>query len=85
MGRNSQRGPRYKDVDATISKAFGLPKMPILGENAQFEFRANAYNLFNNLNLDIGQIDKTVTDTHFGQITGALGGRTVELQARFSF
>ncbi len=85
VGRNSQRGPRYKDLDATISKAFGLPKMPILGENAQFEFRANAYNLFNNLNLDIGQIDKTVTDTHFGQITGALGGRTVELQARFSF
>ena len=55
--RNSLRGPRYRDVDATISKAFGLPKMPILGENAQFEFRANSYNLFNNLNLDISQID----------------------------
>lgn len=83
--RNSQRGPRYRDVDATISKAFGLPKMPILGENAQFEFRANAYNLFNNLNLDISQIDKVITDSTFGEVKGALGGRTVELQARFSF
>jgi hypothetical protein len=83
--RNSQRGPRYKDVDATISKAFGLPKMPILGENAQFEFRANFYNLFNNLNLDIGQIDKVITDSTFGEVKGALGGRTIEMQARFSF
>jgi Carboxypeptidase regulatory-like domain/TonB dependent receptor len=83
--RNSLRGPRYRDVDATISKAFGLPKMPVLGENAQFEFRANAYNLFNNLNLDISQIDRVVTDPTFGEITGALGGRTIELQARFSF
>jgi hypothetical protein len=83
--RNSQRGPGYRDVDATLSKAFGLPKMRFLGENAQFEFRANFYNLFNNLNLDIGQIDRVVTDPTFGEITGALGGRTIELQARFSF
>ena len=86
--RNSLRGPRYKDVDATLSKAFGLPKMPILGENAQFEFRANFYNLFNNLNLDVNQLDKVITSPTFGTITGspgALGGRTIEMQARFSF
>ncbi len=83
--RNSQRGPRYKDVDATLSKAFGLPKMPILGENAQFEFRANFYNLFNNLNLDPGSIRNYVKDPLFGEATNALGGRTVELQLRFSF
>ena len=97
--RNNFRGPRYRDVDATISKAFGLPKMPILGENAQFEFRANFYNLFNNLNLDVAQIDKTlgswdttsqsfIQNKTFGEITGspgALAGRTIELQARFSF
>jgi len=86
--RNSQRGPRYKNVDATLSKAFGLPRMPILGENAQFEFRANFYNLFNNLNLDpsIGSsIHNNVTDSLFGEATNALAGRTIELQARFSF
>jgi hypothetical protein len=81
--RNSQRGPRYRDIDATISKSFGLPKLPIMGENARFEFRANAYNLFNNLNLT--SMDTVVTDKTFGQATGALAGRTVEMQARFSF
>ncbi|MGB2628640.1 MAG: carboxypeptidase regulatory-like domain-containing protein [Candidatus Acidiferrum sp.] len=81
--RNSFQGPGYKDVDATLSKAFGLPKMPVLGENAQFEFRANFYNLFNNQNLT--NIDSTVGDPQFGMATAALGGRTIELQARFSF
>lgn len=83
--RNSQIGPDYRDVDATLSKAFGLPKMPVLGENAQFEFRANFYNLFNNLNLDPTSIHNNVTDTLFGETTGALGGRTIEMQLRFSF
>lgn len=81
--RNSFWGPGYKEVDATLSKSFGLPKMPVLGENAAFEFRANVYNLFNNLNLT--SIDSTVGDTQFGMATAALGGRTIELQARFSF
>ncbi len=96
--RNAFRGPRYFDVDATLSKSFGLPSMPVLGEGARIEFRINAYNLFNSLNLgsggidrDCGNIDNIVTDTHFGQVVpncgnnGALGGRTVEMQARFSF
>ncbi len=59
--------------------------MPVLGENAQFEFRANFYNLFNNLNLDPSTMDIVVTDPHFGQTSGALAGRTIEMQARFSF
>jgi hypothetical protein len=72
--------------------------MPVLGEGARIEFRVNAYNLFNSLNLgsggidrDCGNIDNIVTDPHFGQVVpncgnnGALGGRTVEMQARFSF
>jgi Carboxypeptidase regulatory-like domain/TonB dependent receptor-like, beta-barrel len=96
--RNAFRGPRYFDVDATISKAFGLPHMPVLGEGAQLEFRLNAYNVFNSLNLggggtdrDCGNIDNIVTDTHFGQVVpncgnnGALGARTIEMQVRFSF
>jgi hypothetical protein len=85
LGRNSFRGPRYIDVDATISKSFGLPHIPVLGENAQFEFRANVYNLFNNLNMNPTQMDNIVTDQYFGSAKKALGSRTMELQARFSF
>lgn len=83
--RNNFYGPGYKDVDATLSKAFTLPKLPVLGENAAFEFRANFYNLFNNLNLDPTRIDNTIGDQQFGMSQGALGGRTIEMQARFSF
>lgn len=81
--RNSLRGPGYFDIDATLSKSFGLPKMRVLGEGAKLEFRANFYNLFNRLNLN--NVDTGVTDPHFGEATGALGSRTVEMQARFNF
>jgi carboxypeptidase family protein/TonB-dependent receptor-like protein len=82
--RNQFRGPRYFDIDATLSKSFGLPTMKVLGEGARFEFRANAFNLFNQVNLR-PDIQANILDPHFGQPQAALGGRTVELQARFSF
>ena len=83
IGRNAFRGPRYSDIDASLAKAFGLPNNKILGENAKIEIRANFYNLFNNLNL--ANVDSTVTDAKFGYATTVLGGRTIEMQARFSF
>jgi len=49
--RNNFRGPRYEDFDFTLAKDFGLPAMPVLGENAKLAFHANFYNLFNTLNL----------------------------------
>ena len=81
--RNAFVGPHYFDIDATISKAFGLPNMKLLGENAKIEFRANFFNLFNNLNLT--NIQGDLNNTHFGQPQAALGARTIEMQARFSF
>lgn len=83
IGRNAFRGPRYSDLDASLAKAFGLPNNKILGEGAKIEIRANFYNLFNNLNL--ASVDSTVTDNKFGYATAVLGGRTIEMQARFSF
>jgi len=32
VARNSFRGPRYSSIDATLGKAFGLPRMRVLGE-----------------------------------------------------
>ncbi len=93
--RNSLNGPNYQDVDASLTKAFGLPKMPILGENAKFEVRADSYNLFNKTNIDTSSIsnivgsagtDGSVTpNSSFGVAGRSLGSRTVQLQARFSF
>ena len=59
--------------------------MPVLGENAKLEFRANFFNLTNKLNLAPDRIDTNINDSLFGEVTGALAGRSIELQARFNF
>ncbi len=66
-----------------MTKAFGLPTMKVLGEGARIEIRANAFNLFNNLNL--GNIDANITDANFGRAQDALGGRTIEGEFHFKF
>jgi hypothetical protein len=83
ISRNFFTGPAYFDVDATLSKSFGLPSLKIIGENARIEFRANFYNLFNKLNLT--NIQNDIFNSHFGEAQRALGSRTIEMQARFSF
>ena len=91
VARNSFNGPKYRDLDGSLTKAFGLPKMRVLGENAQFEFRVDAYNLVNNVNLNVGSINTTISNNgttsnpSFGLATAALGSRTLDIQARFSF
>jgi len=85
VARNSLNGPGYRAVDMSLAKAFGLPNMPVLGENARFEFRVDAYNLFNNLNFDPTKISNNIANANFGEATSAMGARTVTLTARFSF
>lgn len=85
IARNSFNGPGYKDLDGTVTKAFGLPSLPVLGEHANLEIRADAFNLFNNENLDVSQIINDIGVQNFGVIRSALGARVVNLQARFSF
>lgn len=82
--RNFLTGPGYRDVDATVSKTFGVPR---LREGAGIEVRADAFNVFNNLNFDDTQIANNIQAPNFGQEPNgaALGSRTVTLQARFNF
>lgn len=83
--RNSLNLPGYRAVDMSISKGFGLPKAPILGEGARIELRMDAYNVFNNLNLNPNAISNNIQNSNFGTITSALAARVVTLGARFSF
>jgi hypothetical protein len=91
LQRNSLTGPGYKDVDATITKAFGFGRIKGMGEGAALEFRADFFNLFNNLNFkpggasNGGGIADNIQAANFGQAFTALGSRTVTLQARFRF
>ncbi len=93
--RNTLTGPGYSDLDGSLSKSFGLPKMKLLGDNAKLEIRADAYNLLNTVNLDPSSINTAIGSvspagvvtpfSNFGTATRSLGSRTVQLQARFSF
>ena len=68
-GRNSLRGPNFWDLDTSVFRQFPV------GEGRQFEFRAEAFNLANHVNL--GQPDGTITDgPTFGTISGTAYGNT---------
>jgi Carboxypeptidase regulatory-like domain/TonB dependent receptor len=86
IGRNSFRGPKYRDVDLTLAKKFGLPRF--LGEGSNFEFKANFFNVFNLLNLQPFGFNTDATNVQnssFGKALGGLSGRVVEIQGRFNF
>lgn len=89
IDRNSFDGPHYESVDASLTKGFHIPKAPILGESAIIEFRVDAFNLFNQVNLSNPtsgtNTNLTTSNPTFGQSQGALNGRILDLQARFSF
>jgi len=95
IGRNSLNGPSYNGVDASLTKAFGLPNTRLLGESARIEFRVDTYNLFNKTNINTQSIDNNLgsvnpdgtaaPNSDFGVAGGALSSRTVQLQTRFSF
>jgi hypothetical protein len=94
ISRNSFNGPNYRDLDATLTKAFGLPHMRVLGEQAKIEIRADVFNVLNTTNLNVSSIntaisnDGVTSNPTFGEVgsSGAtLGARVVDLQARFSF
>jgi hypothetical protein len=58
------------------------------GENAKLDLRANFFNLFNKLNLmPFAKNDPSTSlnSPQFGQASGALAGRVMEVQARLSF
>jgi hypothetical protein len=89
IGRNTFKGPRYKDVDFSFGKQFGLPTLPVLGENASLQFRANLFNAFNILNLvpipNVSSNSDISNAFAFGRSPGGLAGRVVEFQLRFAF
>ena len=69
----------------SVAKKIGLG---FINETSNLELRANAFNVFNMINLapirffEAGSI---ITDPNFGRSLRGLSGRVVELQARFSF
>ena len=76
--KNILRGPRLFNTD------LGVLKTTNLTERTSLQFRAEFFNVFNNVNFNYP--DSTVTDSTFGQITSTTGDpRILQFALKFSF
>jgi hypothetical protein len=82
IDRNTFRGPRYSSVDFTLAKAFGFPRLPVLGENSKLEIRANFYNLFNQVNF-AALPNQTIGTIQVNALTGVQTNPTASGTTRF--
>jgi len=77
-GRNSVYGPPIETLDFALVRAFRI------SESTNFQFRAEAFNALNKVNL--GTPNRFVNTPQFGTITMAMTpGREMQLSARLSF
>jgi len=76
-GRNILRGPGFFSTD------FGLIKDTRITERMSLQFRAEFFNLFNNVNFD--QPDNSVADSTIGQITSAGDPRILQFALKILF
>jgi hypothetical protein len=88
IGRNSFRGPCYRDIDFSLAKQFGFSVFH--QENAFLRFQANFFNAFNLLQLSPIQNGNAggganINDANFGKATNVDAGRVVELSMRLNF
>jgi Carboxypeptidase regulatory-like domain/TonB dependent receptor len=77
IGKDSMRGPRLFTTD------FALLKTGKVGERVSYEFRAEFYNAFNNVNF--GAPDAGLTDSNFGQISSAGDPRILQMALKLKF
>ena len=78
VGRNSVYGPPMQSLDFALARTFRLT------EKASFQFRGEAFNALNKVNL--GTPNRYANTPQFGTITMAMTpGREIQLSARVSF
>jgi hypothetical protein len=78
--RRSFYGPGISNFDMTLNKLLRLT------ESKSFEFRLEAFNVFNHAQFyGPASIDGEVNDPHFGQIISAAAPRLVQLATKFTF
>ena len=84
-GRNNLRGPRLVDLDFSLGKNFIIPKW----ERAALQLRFDALNFLNHpsfANPNAGIDPANSNNPAVGRITSTtMGGRQLQLGARFSF
>ena len=84
-GVNPYTDPMRHEFDLTLARQFHIG----LGEERYFEFRADAFNVFNNVVFN--GPDASVSDSNFGQVTsqqnqlGFGGTRNLQVALKFNF
>ena len=79
-GRNTFRGPQFFNVDSSLVKRFQLKDKKTL------TFRAEAYNLFNNVDFANPSVTLSGSQVAFGRISGVVNNpRILQLALRFDF
>ncbi len=78
LGRAIINAPSFFNVDAALLKNFRFT------ERTRLQFRVEAFNALNRANFFGAQI-QNIASTTFGQITGANGGRQMQLALRLEF
>jgi hypothetical protein len=77
VGRNTMDGPAFRQWDFSAIKT-----IPIR-ESMNLQFRAEIFNIFNNVNFELPNND--INSPGFGQIVAAQPGRIVQLALKFQF
>jgi len=79
--RNNLRGPRFSSTDLSLNKHFQIK------ENLGMEFRAEAYNAFNQVNfaLPTNSVADINSSLPFGGISSDAGPRTMQFSLRVDF
>ncbi len=76
-GRNNLRGPRSFNTDLALIKNTGIT------ERTSVQFRAEAFNVFNNVNFNGPSTNRS--SAQFGRITSAQDPRILQLALKFLF
>ncbi len=83
MGNARRRffsGPGMENLDATVTREFSMR------ENRSFEFRAEAFNAFNDTQfLGAAAVDGNISDPTFGQAISAMPPRLMQMAVRYRF
>ena len=83
VGRNSENGPKYLNVDFNVSKAFFLVGARDGGTRANVNLFVNMVNAFNSVHF--GRPSGVLTSPNFGRSTSATQPREIEIGLRFQF
>jgi predicted heme/steroid binding protein len=77
VGRNTMDGPAFQQWDFSAIKTIPIH------ESMNLQFRAEIFNIFNNVNFELPNND--INSPGFGQIEAAQPGRIVQLALKFLF